>query len=42
MKFTFTSMNSLIIGLICAARVPFLSGVVSYLGKFGLMINTDF
>ncbi len=42
MKFTFTSINSFIIGLICAPRTAFLSGAGCYLGKIGLRINTDF
>jgi len=42
MKFTFTSINSLIIGLICAPRTAFLSGAGCYLGKIGLRIKTDF
>ena len=42
LKFTFTSINSFIMGLICAPRTAFLSGVGCYLGKIGLRINTDF
>lgn len=41
-EFTFTYMNSFIIGLICPPRTAFLSGLGCSLAKIGLMINTGF